>query len=129
MVEGMSKNATAWTLTPIASQKSVAERIRKIDWWRISQELDAQGSAIIERLLSPDECQAISKLYADETVFRSHVVMARHGFGRGEYKYFKYPLPDIIADLRTAVYPQLVPIANRWNDAMRIDVRYPEQHA
>jgi len=103
--------------------------IDKIDWDRVSQDLDAQGSAMIEGLLSPDECQAIASLYPQDDIFRSKVVMARHGFGRGEYKYFSYPLPDLIADLRKAVYPRLVPIANRWNTTMGIGVRYPEQHA
>ena len=68
------------------------------------------------------------RLYAVEDIFRSRVVMGRHGFGRGEYKYFSYPLPDIISGLRTSIYPQLVPVANRWNEAMGIDVRYPAKH-
>jgi hypothetical protein len=109
--------------------QSGAERVNAVDWQRVSRDLDAQGSATIERLLSPDECQAIASLYTKDGIFRSHVVMGRHGFGRGEYKYFSYPLPDLISDLRTAVYPELVPTANRWNDAMGLDVRYPQQHA
>ena len=116
-------------VTPMASSKSTATRVKTIDWERVSQDLDAQGSAMIERLLSPDECQALAALYPKDDIFRSRVVMARHGFGRGEYKYFSYPLPDLIAGLRTAIYPHLVPIANRWNNAMGIDVRYPEKHA
>jgi len=84
---------------------------------------------MIKRLLSPDECREVASLYLKDGIFRSHVVMVRHGFGRGEYKYFSYPLPGLIADLRSIVYPQLVPIANRWNKAMGIDVRYPEKHA
>ena len=116
-------------VTPMASSKSTATRVKTIDWERVSQDLDAQGSAMIERLLSPDECQALAALYPKDDIFRSRVVMARHGFGRGEYKYFSYPLPDLIAGLRTAIYPHLVPIANRWNSAMGIDVRYPENHA
>ena len=103
--------------------------MKTIDWERVSEDLDAQGSAVMEGVLSPAECRAIADLYAVEDVFRSRVVMARHGFGRGEYKYFSYPLPNIVQDLRTAVYPHFVPIANRWNDAMGIDVRYPETHA
>jgi hypothetical protein len=103
--------------------------MKTIDWERVSQDLDAQGSAVMEGVLSPAECRAIADLYAVEDVFRSRVVMARHGFGRGEYKYFSYPLPNIVQDLRTAVYPHFVAIANRWNDAMGIDVRYPETHA
>jgi uncharacterized protein len=122
-------NAAAKTVTPIASSKSTATRVKTIDWERVSKDLDAQGSAAIEGLLSPDECQALARLYPKDEIFRSRVVMARHGFGRGEYKYFSYPLPDLIAGLRTAIYPHLVPIANRWNNAMGIDVRYPEKHA
>ena len=104
-------------------------RVRTFDWERVSQDLDTQGSAVIEGLLSPDECQALAGLYSKDDTFRSRVVMERHGFGRGEYKYFSYPLPDLIAALRTAIYPHLVPIAHRWNDVMGIDVHYPEQHA
>jgi uncharacterized protein len=103
--------------------------IETIDWNQVAQDLDAQGSAVIEQLLSADECREIASLYPEDDAFRSKVVMGRHGFGRGEYKYFSYPLPDLIAGLRTAVYRRLVPIANRWNTAMGIDVRYPEQHA
>jgi hypothetical protein len=95
----------------------------------VSQDLDAQGNAVIEAILSPEECQALAGLYMKDDIFRSRVVMERHGFGRGEYKYFSYPLPGLIAALRTAIYPHLVPIANRWNNAMGIDVRYPEKHA
>lgn len=109
--------------------RSTEERVKTLDWERISQDLDSQGCALLERLLSVDECRALAELYPKDEVFRSHIIMARHGFGRGEYKYFRYPLPDIVADLRTALYPCLAPIANRWNEAMGIDVRYPEQHA
>jgi hypothetical protein len=111
------------------SAQNVVDRIKKLDWERISQDLDAQGSAILERVLSADECQALAQLYSEDGLFRSRVVMSRHGFGRGEYKYFDYPLPEIIAELRTAIYPQLAPIANRWNSAMGIGVRYPEKNA
>ena len=122
-------NAAAKTVTSIAPSKSVSERVEKLDWERVWQELDAQGGVMIGRLLSPDESQSLAALYPKDDIFRSRVVMARHGFGRGEYKYFRYPLPDLIAGLRTAIYPHLVPIANRWNEAMGIDVRYPEEHA
>ena len=112
-----------------AAAASVADRVEASDWEGVSGSLDAQGSAMLERLLSPDECRALVGLYSDETRFRSRVVMARHGFGRGEYKYFSYPLPGMIAGLRSALYPRLAPIANRWNAAMRIDVRFPVTHA
>ena len=74
------------------------------------------GNAVIKGILSPDECDEVRALYEDEKLFRSQVVMERHGFGRGEYRYFRYPLPDLITAMRTSLYPHLVPIANRWND-------------
>ena len=116
------------TSSSIASLQSIAERVRAIDWKRVSQDLDAKGSAIVERLLSAEECKTLAALYSHDEIFRSRVVMGRHGFGRGRYKYFSYPLPDIIASLRTVIYPNFVPIANRWNCAMGIEVRYPERH-
>jgi hypothetical protein len=100
-----------------------------IDWARVSSELDSQGNAVLERLVSKAECDALAALYSRDDLFRSRVVMGRHGFGRGEYKYFRYPLPDLIARLRTALYPRLAPIANRWMGAMGLDVRYPDKHA
>jgi uncharacterized protein len=112
-----------------ASPGSMAERVRAIEWEQVSQGLDAQGSVMIERLLFREECEMVAALYPHDELFRSRVVMARHGFGRGEYKYLSYPLPEIVARLRTELYPHLVPIANRWNVAMGIDVRYPKEHA
>lgn len=84
---------------------------------------------MLPQLLAPSECEALAALYSQEELFRSRVVMSRHGFGRGEYQYFSYPLPDLIAGLRTALYPQLMPLANRWNSVMGLDVRYPPAHA
>jgi uncharacterized protein len=124
-----SVNAAAKNMKSSDSAKRAAAKVRTLDWERVSQDLDAQGSAVIEAILSPEECQALAGLYMKDDIFRSRVVMERHGFGRGEYKYFSYPLPGLIAALRTAIYPHLVPIANRWNNAMGIDVRYPEKHA
>jgi hypothetical protein len=115
--------------SPIAPASRIAGRIGEIDWDRVSTGLDEQGSAMIEGLLTSAQCDAITALYDDNDRFRSRVVMARHGFGRGEYKYFSYPLPDVIADLRTRIYPRLAPVANRWNRAMGIPVAYPELHA
>jgi len=109
--------------------QDILARIDEFDWDRVSRDLDAQGSAILEQVLLVDQCEDLAALYPDDALFRSRVVMARHGFGRGEYKYFAYPLPEIISDLRTALYPRLAPIANRWNGAMAIDIRYPEKHA
>lgn len=106
-----------------------AARIESLDWRGIGKELDQQGNAMIEQLLSPEECRAIAGLYPNDEIFRSRVVMGRHGFGRGEYKYFSYPLPDLLGELRTAVYSHLVPVANHWNEAMGIDLRYPKKHA
>jgi uncharacterized protein len=110
------------------SLRSVSERVKSANWQRVSEDLNSEGSALVERLLSPEECRAIASLYPNDQPFRSRVVMAQHGFGRGEYKYFSYPLPDLIASLRTAVYPHLVPIANHWNEDMGMGVRYPESH-
>ena len=107
----------------------VVARSEAIDWARVTSQLDAEGNATLEALLDAGECEAVAALYDDERRFRSRVVMARHGFGRGEYKYFAHPLPGLVAALRTALYPRLAPIANRWNEAMRLSVRYPGAHA
>ncbi|OOG46784.1 2OG-Fe(II) oxygenase [Rhodanobacter sp. C01] len=104
-------------------------RLQVFDWVRVTGELDAQGCTMLEALLSPQECQTLASLYADESPFRSRIAMERHGFGRGEYKYFSYPLPALIASLREAFYRHLAPIANRWNAAMGIAVHYPATHA
>ena len=100
-----------------------------LDWTAVAQDLDAKGFAVLPKLLTRAECEALSSHYSDDSRFRSRIDMTRHGFGRGEYKYFSYPLPDLIADLRTALYPPLAAVANRWNAAMGIDVRYPGTHA
>lgn len=121
----------ALSLPPVlpAHDGSARERIETADWPGIETALDAHGYAVIPGLLARDECEALRALYPHEGLYRSRVVMARHGFGRGEYKYFAYPLPEPLATLRRALYPHLVPIANRWNAAMRIAARYPETHA
>jgi len=98
------------------------------DWQTISETLDREGWAVLERLLTPAECRALATTYDDKEKFRSTVVMARHGFGRGEYKYFAYPLPPHIAQLRDTLYPHLAPIANRWYEAMKIETRFPPTH-
>jgi hypothetical protein len=107
----------------------MAARVAAYDWLNISDHLDQHGWAMVPKLLTPAECDDIAGLYGDDRCFRSHIVMARHGFGRGEYKYFAYPLPELVSDLRGALYPKLAPIANRWNGSMGIDVRYPDVHA
>src|SRR5438094_10289278 len=100
-----------------------------IDWVRVSSELDSHGSAVIARLISASECDALAAFYTVDGRFRSRVIMANHGFGRGEYKYFSYPLPEPIAGLRSALYPQLAVVANRWNRALGMRARFPEEHA
>jgi hypothetical protein len=107
---------------------AVAARVEAIDWAEATTDLDAQGCAVLKELLSPDECVALAALYQDDKNFRSRIVMGRHGFGRGEYKYFAYPLPDLIAQLRPELYARLCPVANRWNETMGIDIRYPDSH-
>jgi uncharacterized protein len=107
---------------------AIAERLNGVAWQRVEADLDAYGGAMLERLFTPEECDAVTAMYPDDAAFRSRILMTRHGFGRGEYKYFRYPLPDLVERLRTELYPRLAPIANRWNEALRIDVRYPERH-
>jgi hypothetical protein len=116
------------TARPVVAP-DIAARVAAVDWAGASTALDAHGWAMVDSLLTRQECRAIAGLYDDAGRFRSQVVMARHGFGRGEYKYFAYPLPEIVAELRTALYPRLAPIANRWNASMGIAVRFPEAHA
>jgi uncharacterized protein len=100
-----------------------------IDWDRVTADLNIQGNAVVERLLEPAVCRSLVALYSQDNRFRSRVVMSRHGYGRGEYKYFSYPLPEIVAGLRATLYPHLAPIANHWNESLNIAVRYPTQHA
>jgi uncharacterized protein len=107
----------------------IETRVHRYDWEAAAGHLDLYGWLGLPQLLTADECAAIAALYADDARFRSRVVMARHGFGRGEYKYFAYPLPQGVAALRSALYEPLAPIANRWNEAMGLDVRYPAAHA
>lgn len=106
----------------------VVQRIEGLDWNGLTRTLEEQGNAVLPGVLAVDECQALAALYSQEHLFRSRIVMGRHGFGRGEYKYFDYPLPKIIQELRTTLYRRLVPVANRWNLAMGIEVRYPDEH-
>ena len=106
-----------------------SEDVSGLDWDAVAGALDAQGCAVIGPLLGVGACRGLAGLYGEEGVFRSRVVMGRHGFGRGEYQYFSYPLPDVVGRLRAALYPWLAPIANRWNEAMGIGVRFPEAHS
>ena len=104
-------------------------RTTTLDWDRITASLDADGHALVTALLSAAECRALKALYSEDVRFRSRVVMARHGYGRGEYRYFAYPLPDPVGALRASLYPRLADLANRWNEAMGLDARYPADHA
>lgn len=113
----------------ISPATEAASRVEALDWRQLAADLDSYGCARIEALISPQESEALAELYPREEIFRSRVVMARHGFGRGEYKYFSYPLPALIAELRTSLYPHLAPLANRWNSIMGIAERFPARHA
>ena len=108
---------------------SLTRRITSRDWPVLAGDLDKHGAAIIDGLLKPDECAALARSYPDDRQFRSRIIMSRHGFGRGEYKYFAYPLPALVATLRTALYAPLAEIANRWNESLSEPVRYPDEHA
>ena len=112
-----------------AIDPAIADRVAAVDWQRVAASLDADGHAVVQSMLSPGDCASLSAGYEDDTRFRSRVLMARHGYGRGEYKYFAYPLPELIAGLRSALYPRLIGIAYRWNEAMGIAARYPDEHA
>ncbi len=105
------------------------DRVAALDWPRIAHDLDAHGCAVTGALLAPQDCAGLAARYDDDALFRSRIVMARHGFGRGEYKYFAYPLPNDVAALRAAFYPPLAQIANRWNEALGIATRFPADHA
>jgi uncharacterized protein len=108
---------------------SVARRVDAFDWPALNGALDAHGCAIAECCLNASECRELASLYDDNSTFRSRIVMERHGFGRGEYRYFAYPLPAPIAALREALYARLAPVANRWNESLQIETRFPATHA
>lgn len=111
------------------SAPGAEERVAALDWPRIAASLEAEGHAVMPSVLSPDACTALAATYDADERFRSRIVMARHGFGRGEYKYFAHPLPEVVRRLRTALYLRLSGVANRWNEAMGVAVRYPDDHA
>lgn len=120
---------TSGAMATGAPVKAAAERVEAIDWTEVSARLDARGWTRLPNVLAASECRAIAGLYRDPSRFRSRIVMARHGYGRGEYQYFRYPLPELIEELRTELYPHLAPVANRWNESMRIHGRFPLRHA
>jgi hypothetical protein len=109
-------------------KQDFVERFDGLDWPRLIGDLDARGNAVVERVLGVEQCRQLTASYAQDEPFRSRVIMSRHGFGRGEYRYFSYPLPAVVAELRTALYPHLAPIANAWNAKLGIDVEYPPAH-
>jgi hypothetical protein len=109
--------------------KPVAARVENYDWNALTTELSNYGYAVMDRIINPGECAEIASLYWNEGYFRSRINMSRHGFGKGEYSYFKYPLPRLIDDLRTQLYSHLAPLANEWNGEMGFDQKYPRRHA
>ncbi len=121
----MSRSAHAHKI----DANDIAGRVVALAWNEIGAQLNSFGCATTGPLLAPEECAAIASRYGDDKIYRSRVIMGRHGFGRGEYKYFAYPLPDTVASLRAALYPPLAEIANRWNAAMGLEPRFPEEHA
>lgn len=112
-----------------ATGSDIPERVARQNWPRAADDLDTQGWAMMPALLTCEECRTLAALYPQDALFRSRVIMARHGYGRGEYRYFAYPLPAPVAELRATLYPRLAGIANSWNERMGIDVRYPDVHA
>lgn len=108
--------------------ETIEERIGALDWPAIEAGLDEAGYAVARGLLTREACERTIGLY-DRAAFRSHVVMGRHGYGQGEYKYFADPLPEPVASLRPALYARLAPLANRWSAALGLGARYPADHA
>ena len=105
--------------------EAAVSRAAAVDWQQVAASLDERGYATTAALLTTEQCRSLAALYDSEEAFRSRVVMQRHGFGSGEYKYLRYPLPDIVEALRQAIYPQLAPIANRWRERLREEGRFP----
>jgi uncharacterized protein len=122
----MDKTSSASKIT-IGSNGS-PDTVASLDWASILAELDNLGCAVIGPIFTPVQCESLTASYDTDAIFRSRIVMARHGYGRGEYQYFSYPLPPLVGAIRTALYPHLAEIANRWNEAMKIDVRFPPEH-
>ena len=122
----MARSAQARQQAPV---HDIEDRVAALDWEKIATELDSFGCATTGPLLAAEESAAIAARYDEDAIYRSRVIMGRHGFGRGEYKYFAYPLPDTVAALRASLYPRLAQVANRWNGQMGLDQRFPEDHA
>jgi len=107
---------------------NLGEYIDSMPWGQIKEDLYSRGSAVLKRMLSSEACRSLSDRYTEDSLFRSRILMERYNFGRGEYKYFAYPLPHIVSSLRKNFYSHLVPVANHWNDIMKIDIKYPAEH-
>jgi uncharacterized protein len=122
----MTSGRSAHISTPASN--GTPDLFESLDWEAVVTELDTHGNAVIGPIVAPQECEALIALYDTDGIFRSRTVMARHGYGRGEYQYFSYPLPPLVDSMRTALYPRLALFANRWNEAMNIDVRFPLEH-
>ena len=118
-------------ITEVASAdiRPLKTRIEQYDWDAVTANLNAYGCAVLEGLLTADACESVAKLYAHDDLFRAHIQMARHGFGKGEYKYFRYPLPPLLNTLRPLLYSRVVLVANEWNARMKVAAQYPQQHA
>ena len=124
----MNASASAHVPDHPPRARPIPERVAAYDWPAIDAALDEHGWALLAHALTTAECDELKALYPLDEHFRSRVTMARHGFGRGEYKYFRYPLPTLVAELRISLYARLVRVANRWNELMRVDVRFPDRH-
>ena len=126
----MTTIAAASNRLPVVTHKwsAVSTGLDALDWPAVAVALDRHGSAVLPKVLAPEDCRALAECYDSDALFRSRVVMSRHGFGRGEYKYFGYPLPPIVAELRAGLYPRLAAIANQWHEALGVETRFPPGH-
>lgn len=123
----MARPADAVAAAP-SGDRGIGERVAALPWARLEEELQASGCALIASLLTARECRAMADLYEEDTRFRTRIDMERFGFGRGEYRYFAYPLPEPVRELRGALYRRLTPVANRWHEALGIEARFPAAH-
>src|SRR5688572_3814619 len=114
--------------TSLAPTWPASTRVAAMPWWRVAAELDDRGFAVLNGLLDGSECAYLARCYDDAARFRSRIVMSRHGFGRGEYQYFAYPLPPLVQELRAQIYARLSPIANAWQQRLGRSERFPDNH-
>lgn len=127
--DGADGAALAGARAALGAAAGIAAHVAGLDWQAIEQELNGAGHAVVPGMLTAGECAAMAGLYGRAGQFRSRVLMARHGYGSGEYQYFRYPLPATVAALRQALYGPLAAIANRWQALLRLEARYPSEHA